>query len=262
VVGDRRRRRSRPVAGGRRKDDRAEKLKPAPGTLLHALQSADMEQLEQTGRPTKLTRGQLLLEAGDDSAVFMLRGAAIAAVTIEDGLRVVSAVLGAGSSCGLAATLGHSGVRTDVQALDDVEALVLTGDALRHLVIERPSLALACLRTVAGELVTAQEEALHFASTSTSDRVVRRLIELADRWGEADGDHVRIGVPLTQEELASWARSSRESTAKTLQGLRRAGIIATRRRELRVLDLTRLRRRVEGGEHRKEMVEDPAHALD
>ncbi len=73
-----------------------------------------------------------------------------------------------------------------------------------------------------------------------------RLVELADRYGERDDGRIRITLPLSQNELAAWTGTSREATSKALQLMRQRGYIETFRREIHVLDIASLRRRVAG----------------
>ena len=58
-----------------------------------------------------------------------------------------------------------------------------------------------------------------------------------------DGQGVRIGVALSQDELAGWVGASREAVAKALRVLRDRGFVTTGRRTMTVLDLDGLRRR-------------------
>jgi CRP-like cAMP-binding protein len=69
-----------------------------------------------------------------------------------------------------------------------------------------------------------------------------RLVELAERFGQpGDDGAIEVGLPINQEELASWSASSKESTARALRTLRELGLIRTHRLHLTVLDLERLR---------------------
>jgi CRP-like cAMP-binding protein len=77
----------------------------------------------------------------------------------------------------------------------------------------------------------------------TTSRVAQRLVELADRYGEPEKNSVRVGVPLTQEELAGWVGASREAVSKALRSLRARGWIETGRRTVIIHDLAALRRR-------------------
>jgi CRP/FNR family transcriptional regulator, cyclic AMP receptor protein len=211
--------------------------------LLGVLSAEQLDEVVQAGHGVRARRGRHVLHAGGTTVAVVLRGVAAVRRHTTNGPEVVAELLGPGGTCGLTAALGHPDVAADLTALDDVEALLVPGRTLRHLVATRPPIAHACLRAVTTQLADAHRETARFAASATAARVELRLLELADRWGVDEGGAVRIGLPLTQEELASWARSSRESTARTLQTLRRAGIIATGRCELTILDLPTLRAR-------------------
>ena len=85
-----------------------------------------------------------------------------------------------------------------------------------------------------------------FGAYDIAARVAGRLVELADRFGEAVPDGVRISVPLSQDELAGWVGASREAVAKALRVLRDRGLVTTGRRTMTVLDLDGLRGRARG----------------
>jgi CRP-like cAMP-binding protein len=70
--------------------------------------------------------------------------------------------------------------------------------------------------------------------------VARRLVELAERYGEQTGETIRITLPISQEELAGWAGASREAITKALHDLRAVGLIQTHRRHITVLDAEQL----------------------
>jgi CRP-like cAMP-binding protein len=68
------------------------------------------------------------------------------------------------------------------------------------------------------------------------DRVAARFDDLAERFGRPVRDAVGVRIPLTQEEIASLAGSTRESVNRALATLRRRG------RLLRVDDVFLVRR--------------------
>ena len=107
---------------------------------------------------------------------------------------------------------------------------------------EHPSASLALVRVLSQRLRDADAKRIEFAALNTLGRVAHRLLELCDRFGDPDGDDIRIALPLSQEELAGWTGSSLESVGRALQTMRALHWIATRRREIRVLDLDALRR--------------------
>jgi CRP/FNR family transcriptional regulator, cyclic AMP receptor protein len=203
--------------------------------LLGSLPRPDLAALLSVARMRRRGRREVLSRGTDDMVLLLLTGTAKEHRTTADGLDVVVGVLGAGDMTGLTATLGRpSG--GDVTTLEPAQALMIAGSDLRSLARSRPAIALSWLQTTTNELADLRDEALAFTATSTTERVLRRLQQLCERWGEPCDEGLRLRPRLTQEELASWAGSSRESTAKVLQSLRQAEIISTRRRSLTVLD--------------------------
>jgi CRP-like cAMP-binding protein len=72
-------------------------------------------------------------------------------------------------------------------------------------------------------------------------RLVLRIVEGVERFGEPDGDVVEFRL-FTQQELADWTGASLESVGRALQMMRELGWIETARGTIRVLDLEALRR--------------------
>jgi CRP/FNR family transcriptional regulator, cyclic AMP receptor protein len=211
--------------------------------LLGGLDEGQLSVIFAAARPLARSRGENVLRAEDDYAVLLLSGTVEAAVVGRDGVPVTVDFLGPGDVAGLPVVMGqpHAGVR--LTALTTVRGLLLRGMELRDLIGSDPGLATACLRAVTAELATARDDLARHADTSTRERIVDRLLQLADRWGESIDGCVHISVPLTQEMLASWSRSSRESAAKALHDLRANGLIRTGRRDLTILDIERLSQR-------------------
>ncbi len=113
---------------------------------------------------------------------------------------------------------------------------------LRGLLTRHPRIALVLLELVLRRLRLADQRRLEFAAAESLPRVTSRLLELAERFGvEAPDGKLDVEMPISQEELASWAAASRESTARALRTLRELGLIETHRKRLVVLDVERLR---------------------
>lgn len=188
-------------------------------------------------------RGERIAAPGDDVVTVVLQGVTASRTATLEGEYLIHALHGPGDTHGVTAVLGHPEAANELVAIADVDVLVLPGAAVRDLVERVPAAARACLATVTADHAELRVEQARFAASSTSARVEHRLLELAARFGEEDGGRILVTLPLTQEMLASWARASRESTAKVLQDLRRAGIVTTGRRELVIDDLAALRER-------------------
>jgi CRP/FNR family transcriptional regulator, cyclic AMP receptor protein len=229
--------------------------------LLGRLPDAELADVLSVARSVHADRGANVRRSDDDSVLLLLDGVAVATLPSHDGTEVVTAILGPGACSGLSVVLGSLEGDADVAALEPVDALHLPGPEFRRSLAAHPGLALATMRTLAAEVATVRQETARFAYTSTTERVLARLVELAETWGEPKDGEIRITIPLTQEMLASWARASRESTAKVLHDLRKAKVIRTARRELTILDLDRLQRRATATDEGEELVRTLLHAI-
>jgi CRP/FNR family transcriptional regulator, cyclic AMP receptor protein len=127
-------------------------------------------------------------------------------------------------------------------AVDDVEAVVAPARLMSTMLERDPGLAGELLRVLAKRLRESDRQRLEFAMLDTLGRVARRLLELAERFGEPGDDGVRVELPLSQEQLASWCGCSREATVKALRTLREVAGVTTGRRTFTLRDPELLRR--------------------
>jgi CRP-like cAMP-binding protein len=79
----------------------------------------------------------------------------------------------------------------------------------------------------------------HYVDADT--RVRRRLLKLASLYARAEGEPVE--VPLTQEEIAEMAGTSRATVNRVLREEQRRGLVRLRRGRTIVLDRDELARR-------------------
>jgi CRP-like cAMP-binding protein len=160
------------------------------------------------------------------------------------GREAIVAVRGPGDLIGELSAIDGGPRSATVTTLEPVEVLLLPGSAFAALLDRRPRIALVILRMVAGRLRDADAGQAQLGTQDVVGRVSQRVVELADRFGDAEADgRIEIALPLSQEELAAWAGASREAVSKALQVLRSLRIVETGRRHITVLEIDALRRR-------------------
>ena len=120
---------------------------------------------------------------------------------------------------------------------------MLPTSAFRTFLESNPRIMFFLMQRLIGRLREADRKRVEFGATDTIGRVAARLVELSERYGRRTSDGVRIDLPITQEELASWVGSSREGVNKALNTLKGLSWIETERRSITVLDMEQLRRR-------------------
>lgn len=214
------------------------KLEGFAGTLT----PDEFEDLVARGARRHFRRGAYLLNEGEisDHVALVLNGRAKVSSVTQDGREVVLAVRGPGDLVGELSAL-DGGVRSaSVSALEPVEAAIIPSERFESFLQSHPRLAILLLQTIIRRQRDSDRKRIEFGAYDTPGRVARRLVELADQYGEEDPRGVRITLSLTQDELAGWTGASREAVSKALRHFRDRGWIETGRRSIVVLDLEAL----------------------
>jgi CRP-like cAMP-binding protein len=212
--------------------------------FLESLPPAEREALLAAGHSRRWEGGEPIVREGEPatSAILVLAGLVKIHKSAADGSELVLRLSGPGDLLGEVAALRGAARMANATALEPVDGVVIAVPEVRALLTRHPSLSLALLELAVARLRIADERRLESATAETLPRVASRLVELAERFGTpADDGTIEVGMPITQEELASWAAASRESTARALRTLRELKLIETHRRRLVVLGLDRLR---------------------
>lgn len=210
-----------------------------------AVTPKEMEDLISRGVKRAYRRGSFLMTEGESSAhvILLLAGRAKISSYTADGKEVVLAVRGPGDLLGELSALDGAERSATVSALEPIEALVIPSERFQNFLADHGRIALLMLQVMSRKLRDSDRKRVEFGAYDTPGRVARRLLELVDRYGESDGNNVRISLSLTQDELAGWTGSSREAVSKALREFRDRGWVTTGRRSIIVLDVDALRAR-------------------
>jgi CRP-like cAMP-binding protein len=219
-------------------------IEPSSGTFWELAGPDATAALGALAGRRRFPRGQALMHAGQvPQDVFVLRSGRVKVSALaSSGRQILLAFRGPGDLVGELSALDERPRSASIVALEPVEALVLSHEQFRALLVQHPAAAFALLRVLSDRLRDADLKRLQFAGYTAMGRVAFCLLELCDRFGQAEEEGVDILLPLSQEELAGWAGSSLESVGRSLQTMRGLGWIETRRRAIRVLDRDALRR--------------------
>ena len=218
---------------------------PAPGTFLDLLTIAEREGLMGVGRVGTFQRGTVLMyqDEPSDRIVILLEGRVKVTRIEGDGRESLLSIRDPGDVLGeLSFVDGQPRIAT-VASIEPVRALIATPAELRRHLESTPRVAVVLLQIVVGRFRESTLKRTQVANTDTMGRLAARIVELAERYGEPDGDAIAVETPLTREDLAAWTGASRAGAAEALRQLRELGWIDVERRKLLVLDIAALRAR-------------------
>jgi CRP-like cAMP-binding protein len=211
--------------------------------FLTRLATEELASLRSRGVARHFERGATIVHQGEvpGRVVVIERGYAKVTAVTEDGKEVVLAFRGPGDVVGELAALTALPRSATVRTIEPIDALAVSVGDFEAWMEQHPRVALELLKVVIARLREADRQQFEFAAYQTLGRIARRLVELAERFGEPCEDGVRISLRISQEELAGWAGASREATSKALHDLRQIGLIDTQRRRLTVRSVEGLR---------------------
>jgi len=214
--------------------------------LLRGVAEEDVAELTERARRRRFSAGEVVFHAGDpaDTLHLVRAGRFAVRITTEFGATATLNVVGPGGAFGELALLTPEAPRSaTVAALEDAETLSihqLDFDRLRRRRPQTDALLVGVLAQRVRELSEQLVEALHIPADT---RVRRRLLDVVGAYGEAAAGAV---VPLTQEELASLAGTSRATVNRVLREEQTRGTLELSRGRTTLLDPDALARRARG----------------
>ncbi|HET9436638.1 MAG TPA: Crp/Fnr family transcriptional regulator, partial [Gaiellaceae bacterium] len=207
--------------------------------LLVDVPREDVQRLLSVARRRTFARGEVVFHRDDpaDSLHLVVRGRFGARVLTPLGDSVLVDVVGPGQSfCELALLWADGRRSATVESLEAGETRSVFRDDFAALQREHPGVKDVLLRLLAEQLRRSTDRLVEAHHVDAETRVRRRLSELAATY--ADGV-----VPLTQEDVAALAGTSRATVNRVLREEQRLGAVALTRGRTSVLDRESLERR-------------------
>ncbi len=194
-------------------------------------------------RRRRFRRGEVVFHEGDpgDALHLVDKGYLVVERTTPLGDVAALRALGPGEVFGELAVIAPAPRNATVRAVDIAETLVVHRDVFEELRASHPAVDRLLVHALTAEvrrLSLLLVEALYVPSDK---RMYLRLLDLAQLFGKgaADGN---IEIPLTQEQLANMAGTTRPTANRLLRAAEEAGMVRIRRGAIEVLDLTALAR--------------------
>lgn len=211
-------------------------------SLLASLDDELRRKVLATARRRVFKRNEVIFHEGDpgDTLHLVAKGHVAVRVSTPLGDRVMLAVFGPGEAFGELALIAEDSTRTaSAAAVEGAETFALHRRDFADLrkqtpVVER--MLVDALAARVGRLTGHLVEALH---EPVEVRVARRMLALAETYETTDGS---VAIPLTQEDLASLAGTTRPTANRILRELEDDGALAIGRGRIEILDMAKLER--------------------
>ncbi len=211
--------------------------------MLEGLSGDEMREVLKTAVRRRFRNGDTLFHQGDpgDSLHFLDKGHVAIRVVSSRGDQLTFDLLEPGDAFGEQALLSPDNRRTaSAVSVGDVETLMLRRAEFNDLRQRHPSVTEVLVHALAAQVRRLSDQVTDAHTLPADDRVLKQLARLVDSF-EVDGVET-VTIPLTQEDLASLAGTTRPTANRALQPLVAAGVIELRRGRIEVMDPPRLPR--------------------
>jgi CRP/FNR family transcriptional regulator, cyclic AMP receptor protein len=213
------------------------------GDLFRDLPEPELRRLVAIATRRRFARGEVVFHRGDpaDTLHLIVRGRFAARVDSNLGDRVTVTVHGPGDAFGELALLDAGESRsTTVAAVEPGETYAVHRDDFTALRKEYPSINEVLARLLAARVRRMSELYVEALFTAAETRVLRRLHELALLYGRGARGTV---VPLSQQEIAGLAATSRATVNRVLRAEEKRGVVELHRGQTTIVDPQALGRR-------------------
>jgi CRP/FNR family transcriptional regulator, cyclic AMP receptor protein len=210
--------------------------------LLADVPSDELQQMLTIARRRPFDRGEVVFHEGDpaDSLHLIVSGRFAARIRTPLGDTTLLAIYGAGDAFGELALVSPPSHRSaTIIALEAAETRSVFREDFEALRKRHPGVDRVLVSLLADRIREMNERLLEAHYVDAETRVRRHLRQLAAVY-ERDGASV---IPLTQEEIAEIAGTSRATVNRVLREEERRGVIELKRGRTRVVDPEQLTRR-------------------
>ncbi|MCA1690711.1 MAG: Crp/Fnr family transcriptional regulator [Actinobacteria bacterium] len=206
--------------------------------LLKGLSDTDVRRVLASARRRRFSKGEVLFHEGDPAASIHLvdRGRVAVRISTPLGDVVTVDLLGPGDALGELALLAPDIRRgATAVALEPTETLSLDESVFSALRRDDPSVTEVLVQMLAERVRLLDARLMEALYLPAETRLLRRLIDLGRTYGDT--------IPLTQEDIAGLAGTTRATVNRVLRREEKAGTLALARGRVTLVDHEALARR-------------------
>jgi CRP-like cAMP-binding protein len=193
-------------------------------------------------RRRTFARGEVVFHEGDpgDALHLIAKGRFAIRVTTRLGERATLAIRGPGEAFGELALINNAPRSATVAALEPAETFSIRQAEFDELRREHPGVNRILVSLLATSVRRMDELIVEALYAGAEKRVLRRLRDLAALYHEGSQS---VTIPLTQDDLAGLAGTSRATVNRVLREEEQRGTLSLGRGKTTIVDLEELKRR-------------------
>lgn len=211
-------------------------------TLLNALTTEERHSLIERSHMAYAERGETIWLAGAPSEFSAIVATGFLKLTkgTMSGQEVAMDLIGPGQLVGLLAAIEGRPFPLTAIAVTPTWYLKIPTGAFMEVYHSSGPLKDQIVRTMGPRLRRAHSMMTRLSTGSAEERIAAVLFLLAESYGLTKGIKIRLGVPLTRQEIGEMAGTTVETTIRVMSKWQKDGLIATDHQIVTILDSPRL----------------------
>ena len=195
--------------------------------FLAQLTASDKNELYLIGYKKSFAKNEFIFKAGDtDSNIWILtRGRVKIFMCSVQGRDILLWFALAGSIFGLAASAPEQSRIASALTSEEADAICISLIKFKEWVSVRPKVSYLLTEIVSARMNEIGQRFLSLANGNIQLVIAQLLLRLGSNYGKQIGTELHIDIPLTVQDIADMAGSSRQGVSSCLANMKRYGII-------------------------------------
>lgn len=221
--------------------NRIEILKSVP--IFSRLDRESLQRIAEISVEKSYEKGEVIIlqDTKVDGLYIVVKGSIKISRLSEDGRIKTLAILSTGDIMGEMSILDEELASATAEAIENSLLLFIKREGFQNILLKYPAITLGIAQILVKRLRIADEEIENLAFYNVRARVIKTLIELANKYGERISQGIKISLRFTQQELADMVGSSRETVSRIISALEKEQIITNRGGYTVINDIERLK---------------------
>lgn len=218
---------------------------PHAHKVTHSIEIKEL--LQFADRTIHAKKGSYLFQEGMEAEeLYLILGGKVQISKVtQDGRELALRICGENDICG-ELTLFTDAPKYLLSALilEDAKIAAIRKDVIEKEIFQNPSLAFEFMKWMSDHFRKTQTKFRDLVLNGKKGALFSTLIRMTNSYGVQKDDGILIDLPLTNQELANFCGTSRESTNRILNDLKREEIISIKKGKILVHDVDFLRQEI------------------
>lgn len=211
-------------------------------SILSNLPEEDLKllHLEDAGQTYK--KGETIFREGTvPGGIFYLKSGKAKKYKIDkEGREQIIYVANAGELIGYHAVLSDNRYTDSAAALEESVLVFIPKEDFLHAIDQSAILSKRLLKALSQEFTVFANSLALFAQRSVRERLALQLVVLREKYKKDFQEGMAVEINMSREDLASIVGTARENVVRLLTEFREAGVLETKGRKIRILDVKKL----------------------